>query len=283
MINNALTDYYDDKGKYPSSLEVLVPSYFFAVPTDPSTGNEYNYEWKNRGKSFVMSTVLELSNIELVYTPRNVEEVPLTDVDSDPLPESEEVVFTREIINGKEIYSMPLFDDFGLNFSLKDKKLIVNLTKDGLINILESIDDSQYLKLKDDGSFAEQFNLKKIPKKITSISYSYPYSFVGLAEYSLNFYSDFLTLLEDGSSVISEDVLRNMFEFIDKGVAPFLKTIRSTGSYSYSPTEGLIISKQRIIIKELPVAEKRDVEEYWDNIFDWIPMISLPLFINYGI
>lgn len=65
-------------------------------------------------------------------------------------------------------------------------------------------------------------------------------------------------------------VLSPVFELLDKGVAPYLKTIRSNGSYSYSPEKGLIIIKGRMIIKEIPLNEKKMTEDFWSNIEKWM-------------
>ena len=59
-------------------------------------------------------------------------------------------------------------------------------------------------------------------------------------------------------------------ELLDKGIGPYLKILKSSGSWSYSPEKNLIISKERIIIQELSEKEKRETEAFWTNFSFWL-------------
>lgn len=194
-----------------------------------------------------------------------------------PIPQ-ENITFSKEIIDGFEIYSLPIlslatFDEPGLNFSIKDKKLVFTLTKKGLVNFLKSASDTNQKKLKDSELFAKHF--KEIPENIVGISYDYSYGYLGAIKWMvssiLDFYlqgigTPFGLKAEDFETEKSKAII---FEFLDKGVGPYLKVLKSSGSYSYSLEKGLIVSKGSIIIKELPVEEKRATEKFWDNIEEW--------------
>ncbi len=42
-ISKALENYYKDNGKYPTSLETLLPMYIPEIPVERSTGKSYGY------------------------------------------------------------------------------------------------------------------------------------------------------------------------------------------------------------------------------------------------
>lgn len=195
------------------------------------------------------------------------------------IPPVEKIGFQKETIDGFEVYSLPIFEDLGFNFSIKDKKLIFTFTKKGLIDVLKGLSEPDQKKLRDSEIFAEQF--KEVPKKVSGISYAYPYRFLGLAKYGVNFLVDIVgsfvpeTGLE--ADMYSEIIVSAIFEFLDKGVAPYLKILKTSSSYSFSPEEDLIISKQRLVIEQLPVKEKEECEEFWANIEAWLEEKFTPL------
>jgi hypothetical protein len=184
---------------------------------------------------------------------------------SEEIPPLEELTFTKEIVDGFEIYSLPIFENLGLNFSIKEKKLILTFTEDALVNILKNL--ANHEKLKDSQVFAEQF--KEFPKSLTRISYSYPQGFLGVIKNLVNFYLGLMKSFEPGMASEIEAFLPSIFELLDKGIAPYLKVLKSSGFLSYSPEKGLVISKGGIIIQELPAAEKKATEEFWENIKTW--------------
>ena len=191
------------------------------------------------------------------------------------LPESEieKVAFSREVIDGFEIFTMPLFKDFSLNFSIKDGRLLFSLTQQGLVDFLHSFSDSNQKRLADLENFNQAF--KKIPKNVVYISYSYPYGFLGIAKYGVNYY--FNTTIE-GAIVSQEEVneaTSQINEVLDKGIAPYLKMLKRGSSYSYSPEKGLKVNKGRLLIEELSEKEKKETEEFWqdfaENYFNYLP------------
>lgn len=194
--------------------------------------------------------------------------------------EAEKVGFSKEIIDGFEVYTLPVMENLGLNFSLKDKKMILTFNKQGLIDILKSLSESGK-KLKDSEIFAEQF--KEIPKDISSISYAYPYGFLGMAKNLVRFYVDFMsafmgeTISETEETQIKK-VTSAINELLDKGIAPYLKILKSSGDYSYSPERNLIVTKGRLIIQELSEKEKRETEAFWTNFKLWLMEIMGPSF-----
>ncbi len=219
----------------------------------------------------------------------SISPIPLISLTSPSLPSlspeqipQEKIGFKKEIIDGFEIYSLPVYEEFGLNFSIKERKAIFTFTKEGLISTLKSLSDSKQRRLKDSKLFAEQF--EKIPKNITGISYSYPYGYLGTFKWVANFILDFYkqrfeSALGGGILVFEAEKLQTpISEFLDKGITPYLKVLKSVGSYSYSPESGLSISKGRFIIEELSVREKETTEEFWENIGGWVEENFGPIF-----
>lgn len=201
-----------------------------------------------------------------------------TAIGTQPLPQMPEMVgFIKENVGGFEIYSLPVYDKFGLNFSIKDKKLIFTFVKESLVPFLEALSDPTQKKLKDSDLFSTQFN--EVPAEISTITYVYPYSLIGLTKYVISFAFD-----NFGSSLLGyvmpstqtknasyrEIVLNTVFEFLDKGVAPYLKVLKVESAYSYSLEKGLMANKGRLVIKELSSQEKEDTEAFLDNIESWI-------------
>lgn len=201
-----------------------------------------------------------------------------------PAPETlpeERLGFSKEMVEGFEIYSLPLYEEFGLNFSIREKKLVFAFTKEGLVEILEGLSDPAHKSLKDSEIFAGQF--KEAPENVSLISYTYPYGFLGLIKYAVNFYVDlmssFIPEMYLEGDVRSEMIIPPIFEFLDKGIAPYLKMLKVASSYSFVPEEGLIITKERLIIKELPAGEKKECEEFWANIEEWAEEKLAPLML----
>jgi len=196
--------------------------------------------------------------------------------ESSTATKSEELVsFSKEIIDGFEIYSMPIYGNSGLNFTIKDKKLILTFTKESLLSILKSLNDNNQKSLKDSQIFAEQF--KEAPKNITGISYIYPYGFIGVIKYGANYSINFLLPslpyfmgISPGNNIPPpEAIIPPIFEFLDRGIAPYLKVLKTVSAYSFSPEKGLNISKMRLVIEELPAEEKKATEDFWNNIGKW--------------
>jgi len=192
-------------------------------------------------------------------------------------PPSEEITlpemvsFSKEILDNHEIYSLPFFDDLGLFFSIKEKRLIFTLNKESLIEILGSLNNPGQKKLRESQVFSEQF--QSLPQNLTEISYIYPYGFSGIIKYAANFAINIFYGLDLSDSEMMpppESFVSLVFEFLDKGVLPYLKVLNSGSSYSYSPEKGLIISRGKLIIKELPEQEKIATENFWENIQDWL-------------
>lgn len=181
--------------------------------------------------------------------------------------------FSKETVDGFEIYSMPLVDNFGLYFSIMDKKLILTFTKGALVDVLKSFADSNQTKLINNDRFKEQFN--SISRSLTSISYSYPLGFTGAIKYLANFFINFrMTSSYYGTSESNQKEIEAynsiVNELVDKGVAPYLEMLYSGASYSYVLEKGLMASKGNLIIKELSLQEKLATEDFWDNIESWM-------------
>jgi hypothetical protein len=181
--------------------------------------------------------------------------------------------FSKEISEGFEIYSMPIVDNVGLYFSIRDKNLILTFTKGELVDLLKSFADSNQLKLRNADTFKEQFNTTS--QNITSISYGYPLGFTGTIKYLANFFinlrmsSSYYGTSENNPQEI-EIYTSAINELIDKGIAPYLKMLHSGGSYSYVAEKGLIAGKGNLIIADLSAQEKNDTEYFWDNFETWM-------------
>ena len=182
-------------------------------------------------------------------------------------PETEKISFSKEIIDGFEIYTLPILKNFGLNFSIRDKKLIFAFNKSDLIDVLESISKSEK-KLKDSEIFTNYF--KEIPKNITGISFAYPYGFWGTTKYLANFYITFFLKFSGLEIMNTEKITSALNELLDKGIAPYIKMLKFSGSYSYSLEKNLIVTKGKLIIQELSEREKKETETFWDNFRLWL-------------
>lgn len=275
LLRSALGLYLTDQGRYPNSLTKLVPKYISILPTDPLTKKPYSYQVREGGKSYILKASLETGE-EIIFTPQGREKIP---GELPPPLKEEKVSFSKEIVDGFEIYSLPIFENLGLNFSIKEKKLILTFTKEGLINVLKSLTDQR--KLKDSPIFAAQF--KEIPKEITEISYVYPYGFIGvvksLANSLVNYLAGMASAEELATGPSPEFIISVINEFLDKGVAPYLKVLKTANSYSFSPEKGLIVGKGKLGFEELPVKEKKATEEFWQNIRKWFEEKFTPLFL----
>jgi hypothetical protein len=190
------------------------------------------------------------------------------------------VSFQKETIEGFEIYSLPVFENFGLNFAIRDKKLILTFTKDGLVNVLKSLADSNQKKLNDSKIFADEF--KEIPKEISEISYIYPYGFIGAGKSLVNYLIAFIPTEELKSGPTPEFIASTVNEFLDKGVAPYLKVLKTLSGYSYSPEKGLNIAKGKMVFEGLPIEEKKATEDFWQNFEEWIILKLGPYFGPFG-
>jgi len=188
------------------------------------------------------------------------------------LPET--VSFSKETIDGFEIYSLPIADDLGLDFSIKDKKLIFTFSKDILVEILKNLGNQ---KLKDSKIFSEQF--KEIPKEVSEISFTYPYGFLGVIKNLTKSYINFMSAIMGETPSESEKIEMEKYtlaieELLDKGIAPYLKVLKSASAFSYSPEKGLVIAKSKLQIEELSAEEKKSTEEFLDNLPNWIREIE---------
>jgi hypothetical protein len=178
------------------------------------------------------------------------------------LPEM--VGFSKEVIDGFEIYSLPIADNLGLDFSIKDKKLIFTFSKDILVEILKNLDNQ---KLKDSKIFSEQF--KEIPKEVSEISFTYPYGFLGVIKNLANFYFGMMESSSPEMTAKIETASPYIEEFLNKAIVPYLKVLKSASAFSYSPEKGLVIAKSKLQIEELPAEEKKSTEEFLDNLPNW--------------
>jgi hypothetical protein len=178
------------------------------------------------------------------------------------LPEM--VGFSKEVVDGFEIYSLPISDNLGLDFSIKDKKLIFTFSKDVLLEILKNLDGQ---KLKDSKIFAEKF--KEIPPQVSEISFTYPYGFLGVIKHLVNFYFGIMESYSPEMTTEIETASPYIEEFLNKAIAPYLKVLKSANAFSYSPEKGLVIAKSKLQIEELSAEEKKSTEEFLDNLPNW--------------
>ncbi len=186
----------------------------------------------------------------------------------------ESLGFSKEIIDGFEVYSMAVSDDIGLYFSIKDKKLILTFSKKAIVDILQVLTSSSQNKLANSVLFSE--HLKEAPDNIYSISYANPYEFLGVIKSGLIFYINLMVTKEGKANLepTPEFMISKLSEFFDRGITPYAKLINSYGEYSYSPEKGLLINKGRLIFKDLSSEEKKSTEDFWDNFPQWMEEIE---------
>lgn len=242
------------KDKYCAYTKLNTPSQYYCVDSSGITMSTYINPGQTgycTGKTFVCPKTLGTPPPEEITLPENIG-------------------FSKEVIDGFEIYSLPVLDNLGLNFSIKDKKLILTFSKEVLIEILKNLGNQ---KLKDSKIFSEQF--KEIPKEVSEISYTYPYGFLGIIKHLANFYIRMMTISSYAPEMPDTEMISSSIsEFLDKGIAPYLKVLKSSSSFSYSPQRGLVISKGKLQIEELPAEEKKSTEEFLDNLPNWIREIE---------
>jgi len=180
--------------------------------------------------------------------------------------------FTKKIIDGQEIYSMPFISkNLPISFAVKNKILFLVLGENNLIDAINSY-FSNNVKLQASKDFNDLFI--DAPKKINGLNYVYPYGYLSLIKYGINFFINSYTqsmmqVRGESSPGLSQAMLEvylaPIYEVIDKGIGPYLKALKVGGSYSYLAKDGIITGKSRIFIQELPVQEKKDCEDFWQN------------------
>jgi len=243
---------YSTTNKYCAYTKLNAPGQYYCVDSSGKAISTYINPGQTgycTGRTFVCPKILSTPPPEEITLP-------------------ETVSFSKEVIDGFEIYSLPILDNLGLNFSIKDKKLIFTFSKEVLLEILKDLDNQ---KLKDSKVFSEQF--KEIPKEVSEISFTYPYGFLGVIKHLAIFYIGMIGAYVPEMPE-TEIISSYISEFLDKGIAPYLKVLKSSSAFSYSPEKGLVISKGKLQIEELPIEEKKSTEEFLDNFPNWIREIE---------
>jgi len=256
---------YSTTDKYCAYSKLNTPGRYYCVDSSFTAISTYINPGQTgycTGKTFVCPKTLGTPPLEGITLP-------------------EMVSFLKETIDGFEIYSLPIFDNFGLNFSIKDKKLIFAFSKDILVEILKNLSNQ---KLKDSKIFSEQF--KEIPKEVSEISFTYPYGFLGAIKNLTKSYINFISAIMGETPSESEKMEMEKYtlaieELLDKGIAPYLKLLKSSSSYSYSPEKGLTVAKGRISIGQLSEKEKRETEAFWTNFRLWLEEKFEPIYPTY--
>ena len=161
--------------------------------------------------------------------------------------------------------------DLPISFAVKNKILFLVLGENNLIDTINSY-FSNNVKLQASKDFNDLFI--DAPKKINGLNYVYPYGYLSLIKYGINFFINSYTqsmmqVRGESSPGLSQAMLEvylaPIYEVIDKGIGPYLKALKVGGSYSYLAKDGIITGKSRIFIQELPVQEKKDCENFWQN------------------
>jgi hypothetical protein len=224
----------------------------------------------NVQKTYINPGSKNYCNGKTFICPRGIGQKPET---SEP---EEKVGFEKETIDGLEIYSLPVLGNLSLSFTIKDKKIFLVLgEKEDLINLLKK----EGGRLKDAKLFSGLF--QKAPENVAQIEYSYPYGYLGLLKYTIGFFANLfaqsLTLPGEDVSSFMNAYIAPLYEFLDRGIAPYLKVLKGSGIYSWRQEEGLIIAKSTLLIEELPPNEKKAAEDFWKNFQSWLKN-NFPLF-----
>ena len=189
--------------------------------------------------------------------------------------QGQRVSFTKKTINGLDIYSMPFVaKDLSISFAIKNKILFLVLGDNNLVATVNNY-FANNPKFSGSQSFHELF--ADAPNNIEAISYSYPYGYLGLMKYAINFFINAYGQSMMQASTKENNIMPNIsqpmlsmyltpiYEFIDKGIGPYLKVLHLSGSYTYQAKNGLTVKKSEILIKALPAQEKKDCEKFWQN------------------
>ena len=189
--------------------------------------------------------------------------------------QGQRVSFTKKTINGLDIYSMPFVaKDLSISFAIKNKILFLVLGDNNLVATVNNY-FANNPKFSGSQSFHELF--ADAPNNIEAISYSYPYGYLGLIKYTINFFINAYSQSMMQTSTKENNIMPNIsqpmlsmylapiYEFIDKGIGPYLKVLHLSGSYTSQAKNGLTVKKSEILIKALPAQEKKDCEKFWQN------------------
>jgi len=128
-----------------------------------------------------------------------------------------------------------------ISFEVKDDKLIISSSPDGVKSIIEGMADSSRQKLAQNPDFQYQF--KNLPASIQGFSYGYTLGIWGIIKYFFN------------EASVLEDL-----------AVPYLKTVKTFGFYSFLKDD-IQQSYQTIHIEEVSQAEKEKAEEIFNNFF----------------
>ncbi len=70
QLQLALELYYDANGRYPGSLGALAPQFIPELPSDPSTGKQYRYQYLGSGRYLMSAKLEDSANTALKYDAR---------------------------------------------------------------------------------------------------------------------------------------------------------------------------------------------------------------------
>jgi len=176
-------------------------------------------------------------------------------------------------------FNLPFLSDLiCFSYAIKENKLILSSSLEGVKDIIRSLDNKSITKLVQNKYYQKQ--AKNLPDNIQDISYQYTYGIWGIMRWFVSsiMRSVFSSLTAISSTGISSPGTENIaqvsifasqfdkiFDIVGDLVGPYLKTVRC--SFAYTITEDhLQKTYQNILIEELSSQEKKKVEKALEKL-----------------
>lgn len=71
VLHDAIDAYYKTNSRYPGSLSDLAPSFIASIPTDPKTGQQYDYMVKDNSANYELCAQFETLSVQCVSSSAN--------------------------------------------------------------------------------------------------------------------------------------------------------------------------------------------------------------------
>lgn len=248
VFNNGIVQY--ESPKYCAYTELNEPQAYYCINSSGEALSTYNNP-KNS------------CNTNSFSCPPQGEKPPRGTVEI-----KETVGFSKHVLQGIEIYAIPIIGKLELAFTVNDNKLVFTTNKKVIPKIVKSWENDDLKMLKENEQFSNEF--KNVPGKVTSISYASPRGYTGILKYLGGMVIKAYFGAGPESMPNPEAANEMINEFVDKGINPYLKVLKVSSSYSYSPEPKVVVNKASLTFESLPKEEKEKTEEFWNNIDTWL-------------
>lgn len=76
-VRSAIDKYQEEKGRYPGSLQELLPKYLQAIPLDPETGGQYSYQTMDNNYNYELCVNFESKAPQCVSSSIDTSDIPM--------------------------------------------------------------------------------------------------------------------------------------------------------------------------------------------------------------